>query len=168
MKNLITVLVLVLVAGISRLIPHPWNFTALGAMALFAGARMNNKWMAFLAPFLTLLWTDLVIGTHITMFYVYAAVALTTILGFWSKNSWLKIGASALISSCLFFLITNFGVWMTMKGMYPSTFQGLVECYAMAIPFFHYQVAGDLFYAGALFGAYELIKSYQPNWISAK
>lgn len=166
MKNVITVLVLVLIAGISRLIPHPWNFTAVGAMALFAGARMNNKVWAFIAPFLALLWTDLVIGTHITMFYVYAAVALTTVLGFWAKDSWVKIGTSALVSSCLFFLITNFGVWMT--GMYAPTFQGLMESYVMAVPFFHYQVAGDLFYTAVLFGAYQLIQVYQPSWVGAR
>lgn len=163
MKNWMTVLVLVLVAGFSRLIPHPWNFTAVGAMALFAGSRMNNKALAFLAPFLSLLWTDAVIGFHVTMVYVYAAVALTTIVGFWAQRSWLKVGAGALVSSLFFFLITNFGVWFS-QSLYAKTAEGLFECYVMALPFLETQIAGNLFYSIVLFGVYEAIRTLKPSW----
>ena len=162
MKHIMTVFTLVLIAGLSRLIPHPWNFTAVGAMALFAGTRMPNKAMAFLAPFLTLLWTDAVLGFHETAVYVYAAVALITIIGFFTEGKKSAIVMGSVAGSILFFAITNFGVWL-VQGMYPKTLQGLVECYTLAIPFFGNQVAGDLFYTGLLFGAYSLIKTYAPS-----
>ena len=162
MKHIITVLSLVLVAGFSRLIPHPWNFTAIGAMALFAGTRMPNKALAFLAPFLTLLWTDTILGFHETVVYVYAAVALITIIGFFTEGKKSAIVAGSVAGSILFFAITNFGVWM-VQGMYPHTAAGLLECFTMAIPFFGNQVAGDLFYTGVLFGAYALLKTYVPS-----
>lgn len=167
MKNITTILVLVLIAGISRLIPHPWNFTAVGAMALFSGNRMPNKVIAFVAPLLSLLWTDAVLGFHMTMVYVYGAVALSVILGMWTQGSWIKLGVGTLASSLMFFILTNFGVWMT-SGLYTKTFDGLVQCYVMAVPFFHYQIAGDIFYVGVLFGAYELVRSLQSNWAQAK
>lgn len=167
MKNIMTILCLVLVAGLSRLIPHPWNFTAVGAMALFSGTRMPNKLWAFLAPFLTLIWTDAVLGFHETALYVYAAVALITIIGFFTEGKKSYIVAGSVAGSILFFALTNFGVWM-IQGMYPHTLQGLSECFTMAIPFFGNQVAGDLFYTGVLFSAYALVKTFVPSLQHAK
>lgn len=161
MKYIMTVLTLVLVAGVSRLIPHPWNFTAIGAMALFSGSRMPHKMWAFLAPLLSLLWTDAIIGFHETTFFVYAAVALITIIGFWVQNSKSKIVMGSVAGSVLFFVITNFGVWMA-QSMYAKTFEGLVQCFVMAIPFFGNQILGDLVYTAALFGAFALLKTYVP------
>ena len=162
MKYILTILTLVLVAGFSRLIPHPWNFTAIGAMALFAGSRMPNKMWAFAAPLLSLLWTDAILGFHETGFYVYAAVALITIIGFFTQEKFPRIVAGSLAGSVLFFIITNFGVWMA-GSLYPKTIDGLITCYAMAIPFFQNQLLGDLFYAGALFRSYALLKTYVPS-----
>lgn len=167
MKHIITVLSLVLIAGLSRLIPHPWNFTALGAMALFSGARMPRKSLAFAAPILSLLWTDAILGFHATTIYVYAAVALITIIGFFANDKVIRIAFGALAGSVLFFILTNFGVWFT-QSLYPHTIQGLIECYAMAIPFFGNQVLGDLFYTGLLFGAYSMIKGFRPSLTTAK
>jgi hypothetical protein len=161
MKHMITIFTLVLIAGFSRLIPHPWNFTAVGAMALFSGARMPNKWMAFVAPLLSLLWTDAVIGFHSTAIYVYAAVALITIIGFFSQNNYTKVAIGTLLGSVLFFLITNFGVWAA-QDLYPMTLKGLSRCYAMAIPFFGNQILGDAIYTAALFGVYAAITSSEP------
>lgn len=167
MKHIITVLTLVLVAGLSRLIPHPWNFTAIGAMALFSGTRMPNKALAFLAPLLTLIWTDAILGFHVTAVYVYAAVALITIIGFLTEDKTSRIVAGSFAGSLLFFTITNLGVWFS-QSMYPKTVQGLIECFTMAIPFLGNQVLGDLFYAGVLFGAYKALKTYAPSLQLAK
>jgi hypothetical protein len=166
MKNVTLILFLVLVAGVSRLVPHPWNFTAVGAMALFAGARMPHKGLAFLAPFLSLLWTDAVLGFHSTIVFVYAAVALVTILGFYARDHFRKVVAGSLLASALFFVITNFGVWM-MQDLYAKSFEGLVQCFVMAVPFFGNQVAGDLVYTAALFGAYEGLKIFAPSLASS-
>ena len=162
MKHFMTILTLVLVAGLSRLIPHPWNFTAIGAMALFSGSRMPNKALAFLAPLLSLLWTDSVIGFHSTALYVYAAVALITILGFVVENNPKQIVWGSLIGSVLFFVITNFGVWLT-QDMYVKSLRGLITCFAMAVPFFGSQLMGDLFYAGVLFGALAVLTTFVPS-----
>ncbi|MFN8790365.1 MAG: DUF6580 family putative transport protein [Bdellovibrionales bacterium] len=167
MKSWLFVFTLVLVAGLSRLVPHPWNFTAVGAMALFAGSRMPSRWLALLAPFLALLWTDAVLGFHITMVYVYAAVCLTTLVGFWARDSWGRVAGGAFLSSLLFFVITNFGVWMT-QGLYDNSWAGLVQCYAMALPFFSNQIAGDLFYCVLLFSTYEFSKPYLLKPIPAR
>jgi hypothetical protein len=162
MKNTIFILSLVLIAGLSRLIPHPWNFTAVGAMALFSGSRMPHKGLAFLAPLLTLLWTDAILGFHSTAVYVYAAVALITIIGFFTEHKPSRIFAGSLVSSVLFFAITNFGVWLT-QDLYPKNASGLIESYVMAIPFFGNQILGDLFYVGLLFGVYQAVKTYVPS-----
>jgi len=166
MKNWIFVLTLVLVAGLSRLIPHPWNFTAVGAMALFAGSRMQHRGLALLAPFLALLWTDAVLGFHITMVYVYGAVALISLLGLWAQDSWGRLAGSAFAGSLTFFALTNFGVWMT-QGLYEKSLEGLFQCYVMALPFLSMQMAGDLFYGILLFGSYEVVRKQIPQWIQA-
>jgi hypothetical protein len=141
-----TIIALILVACFSRLIPHPPNFTAIGAMALFAGAHLGSKRVALLVPLAAMFFSDLVLGLHPTMVFVYVSVALITLLGRWSWQRWQGrslIGMS-LVSSLLFFVITNFGVWLT--GGYEHSLQGLVTCFALAIPFFSYQVLGDLLF----------------------
>ncbi len=160
-KKFFLIFGLVLLAGLSRLIPHPWNFTALGAMALFSGSMLNNKKWALTAPVLTLLWTDLILGFHITMIYVYASVVLITCLGFWAQTSKSKIITSSLLGSLIFFMTTNFGVWFS-QNLYAKTFEGLIQCYVMALPFFENQIAGDFFYLAVLYGAYFSLKNLKP------
>jgi len=147
---------LILFAGISRLIPHPWNFTALGAMALFSGSMLNKKVEALIAPLLTLLWTDLILGFHETMIYVYVSVFLITLLGMWAQTSKFKVLTSGLLGSLLFFMTTNFGVWFS-QNLYPKTLAGLMECYMMALPFFENQILGDFFYLAVLYGLYAVL-----------
>jgi hypothetical protein len=167
MKNIVTILTLVLIAGVSRLIPHPWNFTAIGAMALFSGVRMPNRGLAFIAPLLTLLWTDSLLGFHSTGIFVYAAVALITIIGFFIAEKKTQIVGASIAGSILFFALTNFGVWLT-QSLYPKNIPGLVECFTMAIPFFGNQLVGDLFYTGLMFGIYSLLKAFVPSLDLAK
>ena len=69
----------------------------------------------------------------------------------------MPIFGAAILSSVLFFIVTNFGVWLTGGGwFYPKTLQGLIECYTLAIPFFRNSLAGDLVYTGVLFSLFEL------------
>ncbi|WP_413294608.1 DUF6580 family putative transport protein [Bdellovibrio sp. HCB185ZH] len=160
--RMITLIVMVLAAAFSRMIPHPWNFTAVGAMALFGGAYFSDKRLSMALPLAALMLSDLFLGGfHSTTFFVYAAFALIVMMGWYltEKKSVPRIGGLALVASSVFFLISNFGVWI-MDGMYAPTFQGLVQCYVAAIPFFGYQVAGDLFFSAVMFGGYELVKKY--------
>lgn len=149
--------ILILAAVSSRLLPHPPNFTAIAAVALFAGAHFRSRILAFLVPFIAMFISDLIIGFHNTLIPVYAAFALTVGIGIYisEKKNPHHIALGALTSSVLFFLITNFAVWLA-GGMYPMNFPGLMMCYAAAIPFFQNTLAGDLFFTGLLFGSYYL------------
>ncbi|WP_413560646.1 DUF6580 family putative transport protein [Bdellovibrio sp. HCB209] len=159
---MIVLVMMVLGAAFSRIIPHPWNFTAVGAMALFGGAYFSDKRLSLAVPLAALMLSDLALGGfHSTTFFVYAGFALIVMMGWFltESKSVARIGGLSLAASCVFFLVSNFGVWV-MDGMYAMNMQGLVQCYVAAIPFFGYQVAGDLFFSAVMFGGYELVKRY--------
>ncbi len=158
----LTVAALVAVAAFMRLIPHPANFLPISAMALFAGARCGNRSQALLLIAAAMLLSDAILGFHPTMFFVYCSLALTVVLGsvLKERESVATIGASALAGSFLFFLVTNFGVWL-VDGMYPLTGAGLFASYVAAIPFFENSLVADLLYTALLFGAYELLTRRQ-------
>ena len=151
---------LVVVASAMRLIPHPANVLPITAMALFAGTRCEERSQALALIGGTMLLTDAVLGFHPTMIFVYASLALTVLLGskLRGKEGVVTIAAAALTSSLLFFLVTNFGVWM-VDGMYPQTIAGLGACYLAAIPFFENSLVADLFYSALIFGAFEALNS---------
>jgi hypothetical protein len=154
---------LVIIGGIlSRLLPHPPNFVPITAIALFAGSRFNKK-TAFVIPFIIMFLTDLILGFHSTMLFIYGSFLLTTILGFnLKKFNLFSLGKYTLISSILFFVITNFGVWMFFD-MYPKTLMGLANCYVMAIPFFKNSLLGDLFYSGVIFYGFKFVETKVLN-----
>jgi hypothetical protein len=161
--RLLAILSAILVAAVLRLVPHPPNFTPIGAMALFGGAYFGRRALAFAAPLGALLLSDAIIGFHSGMAYVYASVAMIVLIG-WAvraRMTPLGIGAAAVLSSVLFFLVTNFGVWL--KGIYyPQTLAGLADCYVAAIPFFQNTLAGDLVFTALLFGGFALIERRVP------
>ncbi len=164
-----TLVLMVLGAAFSRLVPHPWNFTAIGAMALFGGSYFPSRRLSMLVPLLALFVSDLVLGFHSTMLFVYLPFALMVMTGWTLREgkSPMRIVTASLVTSSVFFLVSNFGVWI-MGGMYAPTWQGLVTCYVAAIPFFDNQILGDLFFSGVLFGAAEVLKRTAPNFFSAK
>lgn len=156
MKSLINPLVIILFAVILRLVPHIPNFAPISAMALFGGAYLNKKY-ALIAPLMAMFVSDIFLGFHGTMTFVYGSFILTGLIGLWlRKHKGLKNVILATISSSLiFFIITNFGVWFEGK-LYPANLSGLIESYILAIPFFRNTVLGDLFYTALFFGSYEL------------
>ena len=156
-KNFISPLLIIFVAVLMRLLPHLPNFTPIAAMALFGGVYLSKKY-TFIIPLAAMFMSDIFLGFHATMPYVYGSFILAGVIGLWLKNhkSTKNIICSSLISSILFFLITNFGVWV--GGWYPRTFSGLMESYVMGIPFFKNTVIGDLVYTGVFFSAYELVQ----------
>lgn len=169
-----TLATIILVAALSRLLPHPFNFTPIGAIALFGGAQFSRKYLAFLVPLAAMLVSDVLIGFHGTMWAVYLAFILTVSIGmgFLRKITAGRVFGSALVSSVLFFLITNFAVWYGSSGFYPQTLAGLGACYAAGLQFYQQTffgnlflntVMGDLFFSGLLFGTYELIKRRVPS-----
>ncbi|MFA5749828.1 MAG: DUF6580 family putative transport protein [Candidatus Shapirobacteria bacterium] len=157
MKKLINPIFIILLAVIIRLVPHPPNMAPIAAMALFGGAYFSKKY-ALIVPIIVLFVSDLFLGFHNTIPFVYGSFLLTGIIGLWLKNhknfKYLVVGT--LLSSVLFFLITNFGVWM-MGTMYIKNFNGLMQSYIMAIPFFRNTIVGDLLYTGLFFGGYKFV-----------
>ncbi len=148
---------MIFAAAALRLVPHPPNFDAIGALALFGGAHFYDRRWAFGIPLAAMLLSDAVIGFHGQMLLVYACFALIVCIGFLlrERKSLLPVTGAAVASSVLFFLLTNFGVW-AFGSLYPRTLEGLVTCYVAAIPFFGNTFAGTLFYAGVLFGGFTL------------
>ena len=165
----ITLTGMVLAAAFVRLIPHPPNFAPIAAIALFGGAYFTKKWAAFLIPLAALFLTDLIIGFHGTMWAVYLSFILIVMIGMMmiKKKKMSNIFLASVSSSVLFFVISNFGVWLT-GPYYSKDIAGLSACYTAAIPFFHYTLLGDLFFVGLLFGAYELAKAKIPQVAESK
>jgi hypothetical protein len=160
---------LILVAALTRLIPHPPNFTAIGAMALFGGAYFDRKYLAFAIPLTAMFLSDIIIGFHPGMYAVYLSFILIVVIGMTLKDR-KKIGnifLAAVSASVLFFIITNFAQWISYP-LYSKDITGLIACYVAAIPFFHYTLLGDLFFAGVLFGAFELAKVKFPQLAKVK
>ena len=151
---------MILAAAMSRLVPHPYNFTPIGALALFGGAQFADKRLAFLVPATALFLSDLVIGLYSHMEWVYLNFALTVCLGLWlrqRRSAW-RIAAASVAASALFFVVTDLGVWLN-DALYAKNLAGLLACYAAAIPFFPNTLLGDGFYTLVLFGSFALLES---------
>jgi len=161
--KLLTIGSMIIAAAIIRFLPHPPNFTPIFAMALFGGAYLSNKKMAFIFPLAAMLISDLFIGFHSLMLVVYGSIALITALGFLLKNRVRPstvIGAS-LLGSLIFYLISNFAVW-AMFDTYPHTIAGLGTSYVAAIPFIKNSLISGLFYSALMFSSFELAKRKFP------
>lgn len=153
----------VLAAG-ARLLPHPWNFTPMIAMALFAGSQARKTVTAALATLAALVLSDAILGFSSGLWFVYAATLIPVLLGrlIRNKQSVATIAAAALASSLSFFAITNFMVWAT-GGLYPHTAAGLAASFVAGVPFYQTQVMGDAFYTVAIFGGYALLsRAFRP------
>lgn len=158
----------ILFGALMRLLPHWPNFTPIAAMALFGGTYIKKKHLAFLIPVAALLISDLFLGFHKWMIAVYISFALVVALGFWLRNR-VKVTSvlvATLSSSILFFIITNFAVWIG-SPFYPQNMAGLLECYTLAIPFFNNGVLGDLFYSSVFFGSFYMIQQRYPAFRQA-
>ncbi len=169
-------LLITLLAAFSRLLPHPPNFAPIGAMALFGAAYFSKRSLALVIPVVSMWLSDLLLNNtlysqyfeHFTWFYP----------GFyWTYGSFILIGFAAflvlkkvriqtllpasLLASVIFFVVSNFGVWVS-AGIYPYDFNGLISCYIAGLPFLKNTLLGDLVYTGVLFGAFELAHYHIP------
>jgi hypothetical protein len=154
---------MVVFAAVVRIVPHPWNLAPVGAMALFSGAVIRNRVVAFLFPLAVLAAGDLFIGFHVLVPVVYASFLVSVGIGFWLRENRtiVRLGGAVLVGAVQFFLITNLGVWMFLNS-YPKSFAGLVACYVAGIPLFWNTLAGDVFFSGILFGALFLAERTYP------
>ncbi|GAB4299280.1 MAG: hypothetical protein Kow0098_25570 [Ignavibacteriaceae bacterium] len=161
--KLLTLTGIILAAAIIRLIPHPPNFAPVAAVALFGGAYFSNKKLAFAIPLLVMFLTDIVLGLHSTIWAVYLSFALIVVIGriMIRQKKVMNIIFASVTASVSFFIITNFAHWL-IDPVYSKNMIGLVSCYTAAIPFFHYTLLSDLFFAGIMFGFFELMKVKLP------
>ena len=151
----------VIIGVLFRLIPHPVNFAPILAIALFGGTYLNRK-TALWVPMSALIISDLFLGTYspLLMLFVYASTLSSGVLGLWLRNhkNVLNIIRTSLVSAVIFYLFSNFGVWVMPSG-YPHNWAGLIECYVMALPFLKNSVVSNLIYTAIFFGAYEMAQS---------
>lgn len=167
-KRVLLITLIVLVAAISRLIPHPLNFAPLGAMALFGAAYFGSRGLGLLITLCSWLASDLLLNNLVYpsgegfvfftegAFYIYGSITLIYLLGtqVLKKVTATRMLIGSLSASLIFFLVSNFGVWM-MGQYYPMNFTGLAECYVAALPFLKNTIAGDFFYSALLFFLFE-------------
>lgn len=176
-KSILIVTGFIVFAALTRLLPHAYNFTPLGAIALFGAAYFTDKKWAFIVAIGAFWMSDLLLNnityasyydgfTWFTsgMLYTYGSIAMIVVLGYYllKKITFGRVLGGALGASVIFFIVSNFGVWVG-SAMYPLTFEGLIACYTAAIPFFHYTIAGNVVYSAVLFGSYEWIKANNPS-----
>lgn len=161
--RLLFALSVVVLAAALRIAPHPWNFTPVGAMALFSGALLRDRRLAFAFPLLALFAGDIFIGFHKLMPVIYASFALSVLIGRWVQNhrTVSHISGATLLGAIQFFLVTNFAVWASGTS-YPHSVTGLTACYAAGVPFFWNTLAGDAFYAAIFFGGFALAEHFVP------
>ena len=150
-------IVLLVFGIISRFIVHIPNFTPVLSIALFSGAYLDKRYAIWL-PVVLMILSDLVLGLHETILFTWSSMALICLLGFSlrEERTPLKIASLSLASAIQFFIITNFGVWL-VSHLYPMTWEGLKECFILAIPFFRATCASTILYCFLLFGVYEFL-----------
>lgn len=165
---------IILLAAFTRIMPHPPNFSPMAAIGLFGAAHFAKKWQAFFIPILGIWLSDLVINNYIysnsstnfVWFYSgfywqyisYALIIFSGVLIFNKNISLSRTFGGIVSSSGIFFLISNFGVWVG-SGMYTKNFTGLITCYAAGIPFIHNTIISDFLFTTVLFGVYYLLQS---------
>lgn len=163
--RLLLALVIIALAAALRVAPHPWNFTPIGAMALFSGAIVKDRRLAFAFPVLALFAGDVFVGFYklTLMLIVYASFLLSVLIGRFLQGhrTVMRIGAATLFGSSQFFLVTNFAVWWLLNS-YPKTGAGLASCYLAGLPLFWNTLAGDAVYVTLFFGVFALAERFVP------
>src|SRR5262245_96597 len=167
--NLLTIATLILGAAATRLAPHWWNLTAVGAVCLFGGCYFHRRWAALLVPLAALAVSDALLQTFVypgfgfaPNFFKYVCFAATVPLGFLlrGRERLLPVASASVAAAALFFLLSNFEVWLMGHGVnYPRTPAGLLACYTAALPFALNMLYGNLLFSSLLFGGMEFVKS---------
>lgn len=159
--EIIIALILILAGALLRILPHPDNFAPISAIALF-GAVYLSKRVAFFAVLAAMVVSDIFIGYYELklMAVVYGSFLLCVFVGFWLKKNkkWYTILESSFLAALIFFILTNFAVWL-FTPWYEKSLAGIIQCYFLALPFFKNTLLGNLFYTSVFFSSYELIKN---------
>ena len=171
MKDLLTprfivLSLLVIAAALTRalpyLIPHIWNFTAIGALAIFSGAQFSNRGLALILPLAAMAISDIVIGNGFSVL-VYIGFTAMVACGFLvrSKVTVTNVVLASFISASVFFLITNFAFFYPAT-LYPHNFSGILTSYAAGLPFFRNMLIGNMVFSAFLFSSFYLLSKRYP------
>ena len=143
MQKLSICLGIFLALAVSRFVPHPPNFTSLIALSFYVPVIFGRQFIP--AIILSFAITDLVIGYHYGIFFTWGSVLLIGLISNYFRNSLIKRLSGALVGAIIFFIVTNFGVWIS--GMYEYSFNGIISCYVAAIPFFAYSAISTILFS---------------------
>ena len=154
---------LIMCLALSRLIPHPPNFTALGAIGILAGATIKDFRSALLVPMIAMLISDAFLGFHSSMIFVYAAIAGIVVANrlFLRRITFGKLIISTVMTAGLFYIVTNFGAWLS-HNMYPQTLNGLVQAYIAGLPFLKNTFISTFLFTVIGFGAVGIFSVARP------
>ena len=149
-------MILILMGILLRFAPHAPNFTPVAAIALFSGVYLNKKY-SLLIPLAMMIVSDLVLGMHNVVLFTWGGFLLVTLVGFWARKHKSVFGvlAASVVSSVMFYIVSNFGVWL--MGWYQHDLAGLVKCYVMALPFLRNFTLATVVYSVVFFGIYDLV-----------
>lgn len=171
-STIVIFVVMVVLAALYRLVPErPLGFAPQIAMALFGGAVIKDRKFAFALPLLSMFISDLLYelaytqgwlsmqGFYEGQFTNYVLFAGLTLIGFLLRDlKVFKIVAATIVGPTLFFLVSNFFVWLEGAGLNrPKTWDGLVMCYTDAVPFYEGSLVSTVFFSVVLFGGYFFI-----------
>ena len=167
---------LVLVPVAARLVPYWFHFMPLTAVAIFSGAWFADWRLKLGIPLAARVVSDLALGFQMAqpseVLFVYACLVVSVLLGWMVRRRRATVLApmvAGLTSAVVFFLVSNFGVWLASTPAlgpyyYPPTLAGLAKCYEMAWPFFRATLISDVVYTGVLFAAYAWACQLSPKW----
>ena len=165
LMNYLLCILLIALGVVSRIVIHVPNFTPILSIALLSGIYIKNRFIIAI-PILIMLISDLYIGSHIIAPWVYFPIAVICLIGYFSKNNTFSIISYSMLSSILFFIISNFGVWFS--GGYGYSIEGLITCYIAAIPFFKNTLISTVLFSSFIHLVYSVINSIIKNKQSEK
>ncbi len=169
---LLIAMVMIVAAALSRIAFYPLNFSPVIAMALFGGAIIKDKKLAFILPLLAMFISDVLFEvTGIApgfwgwgQLVGYGILALITVFGFnLKKITALNVAGFSVVSSLIFFFLSNSSVWIFDTSTYTNDFSGWASCLAAGIPFLKNGMAADLVYSIVFFGGYYLLERFAFN-----
>lgn len=161
--KILLIVSIIFLVSLTRLVPHLPNFSPILALAIFGGAYLPNKKTVFLIPISAMFLSDLILGFHSQIYAVYGCILILSFLGrtIQNKINIRNLTITGISGSLIFFIVTNFSVWLG-DNLYPLTLNGLIQCYVMAIPFFHNTLISTFIFLAILFTGYSFAeKKYQ-------
>jgi hypothetical protein len=182
--RVLLLIVLVLAAAFSRLVPHLYNAAPVTAVTLFAAAYLPSRRWSVLLPLAAMFLSDVVLYATkdvayreqavSNMLFVYSTFGVIAVMGQWLRRNVTvgRVVGTALAGSAVFFLLTNFGAWLSLSlplsatepAMYSRDWQGLLNCYIAGVPFFRGTFVGDMVYTAVLFGGFAVLQELVPQF----